>query len=189
MASGAVDPINNPEAWDFVLIGGVQCPGRCKVGEFKRANEWDIKKGKGSLGATVTYVSRPPAKGGIEFYLWLPIHFQQWETFRPLFKYDPTKKAVKAIDIYHPGLADIDVTSVVCEMIGNLQNDGMGLWTVKVDLLEYFPPPAKPAISTPQGAVGNAPTPGSQQTGAQPPDADTALQQQIGALLAQASAP
>jgi len=187
--SGQIDPLTNPQAWDVVVIGNVECPGVCKVGEFKREAKFDVKLGKGSFGSTETYVGRPPAKGTIEFYLWLPIHFQQWDTFRPRFKYDPTKKNVQAIDIYHPSLADIDVSSVVCEQLGSLQHDGKGLWTIKVDLLEYFPAPAKSAVSTPSGAAQTVAVPGTAPAGTPPPSADQQLQAQIQQLLAQASAP
>ena len=54
--SGDIDPINNPSAWDTVTIGSQVSPGLCKVSDFKSKNEWDIKKGKGTLGATITSV-------------------------------------------------------------------------------------------------------------------------------------
>ena len=91
MTSGSIDPIANPEEWDTVSIAQTVSPGVCKVGEFKRANEWDVKKGKGTVGGTLTYVGRPPAKGSITFRLWTSAHFTAWDTFRLALLYDPTK--------------------------------------------------------------------------------------------------
>ena len=92
MASGALNPIDNPQAWDVIIVGGVASPGVCSVTGFKRECEWDVKKGKGTVGATLTYVQKPPATGQFKFTLWTAAHFVAWEAFRALLKYDPTKK-------------------------------------------------------------------------------------------------
>ncbi len=147
--SGNLDPITNPQAWDVIIIAGQTSPGFCEVGEFKRAHEWDVKKGKGVFGATTTFVGRPPAKGTIKFYLWRPSDFVAWDTFRKLLKYDPTKTTVSAVDIFHPSLADIDVKSVVTESIGNIVHEGQQMYSISVELLEYFPPPKISAVATP----------------------------------------
>jgi len=186
MSSGGVNPIDNPQKWDVVRVGQTTSPGICKVGEFKRVNEWDVKKGKGSLGATVTYIARPPAKGSIVFKLWTATHFMAWDTFRLLFQYDPTKRTVQAVDIYHPALADINVNSVVCEEIGNIVHEGNQLYTITVALLEYFPPPKASAVSTPTGSKSNAGN--TPQGNVADPVAD-AQQKQIAELMKQAASP
>jgi len=144
--SGAVNPLDHAQEWDVIRIGQAVSPGVCEVGEFKRAAEWDVKKGKGSLGATITFVGRPPAKGSIKFLLWDPQHFDDWDRFRPLLKYDPTKKAVQAVDIYHPSLADLNLNSVVTESIGGIVHEGKQLYSITVEFLEYFPPPKASAL-------------------------------------------
>jgi hypothetical protein len=188
MSSEILDPFYVPQAWDVVVIGGVVSPGVCKVGEFKRTHEWDIKKGKGTVGATVTFVGRPPAKGTIDFQLWTRDHFVQWGAFRPILKYDPTKKSVQAVDIYHPSLADIDINSVVVEEIGNIVHEGNGLYSVKLSLLEYFPPPKLSSVSTPTGAAATASGAGN-TPGAAPPAAQDQYQTQIAQLMKEAQAP
>ena len=187
MSSGALDPLSFPQQWDVVVVAGnVSSPGLAKVSEFKRKHEFDVKKGKGTLGATVTFVGRPPATGSVKFYLWTPTHFQQWDIFRTYLKYDPTKKAVQAIDIYHPSLADIEVSSVVVESIGNFVHEGQQYYSITVELLEYFPPPKKSAVSTPTGSNN---TNASTTPGTPPLDAPDAYQMQIAALLKQAQSP
>ena len=186
--SGAVNPIDFPQAWDVVLVGGSDSPGVCKVGEFKRAHEFDVKKGKGTLGATITFVGRPPAKGSVTFKLWTADHFTAWDNFRPLLKFDPTKKAIQAIDIYHPALADIDIHSVVTENIGSIVHEGEGLYSIAVDFLEYFPPPKASAIGTPTGSSSTSSANGSTPGTPADPVAD-AQQKEIANLLSQASQP
>ena len=52
--SGQVDPISQPSAWDVIKIANVTSPAVCKVGEFKRARDFDEKHGKGAIGSTLT---------------------------------------------------------------------------------------------------------------------------------------
>ena len=184
MASGNLNPIANPQAWDFVTISGTNSPGLCEVSEWPRHHEWDIKKGKGTVGGTVTFVGRPPATGKIKFLLWTAAHFTQWEAFRALLKYDPTKMAPQAVDIFYPSLADIDINSVVCEDIGNIVHDGGQLYSIVCSFIEYFPPPPVAAVGTPTHATGTSGAPGTP-----PPPAQDAEQAEIAKLLAQAQAP
>lgn len=188
-ALGAQNPLDNPEVWDVVVISGVTSPGIIKdgtLGEWKRTHDFDVKKGKGTLGATVTFTSKPPAEGSITFLLWTPDHFTAWDSFLPLLKYDPTKKAASAVDIYHPALDAIDIASVVCTKIGNVMHEGKQLYSITVDFLEYFPTPNASAVSTPTGATGTPPPPNN--PGNPPANPGSAEEQQIAALLKQAQA-
>lgn len=188
MASGALNPIDQPQLWDYITIGQKNSPGYCELSEFKREQEFDVKKGKGTVGATVTFTGKPPVKGTIKFFLWTSDHFEEWESFRPLLKYDPTKKAVQAIDIYHPALADIDVKSVVCEGIGSIVHEGKQMYSCTISLLEYLPPPKKSAVSTPTGSQSIQKTNGNPPGTPPDPIAD-AQQKQIAELLKKASEP
>lgn len=154
-----LDPIKNPQWWDVVNVAGVVSPAVCEVGEFTKGNEWDVKKGKGSNGATLTFVQRKPAKGKIKFYLWTSQHFVQWSTFYAVWKYDPTKKKTQAVDVFHPSLAAIELSAFVTEEITNIIHEGNGKYSMTVSLLEYFPPPPDSAVSTPDGSKdGPGPT-------------------------------
>ena len=183
-ALGPTNPIDNPQLWDVVIISGVQAPGIVEPFEFKRQHDWDVKRGKGTVGGTVTFVQKPPAEGSIKFLLWTPEQFAAWDNFLPLLKYDPTKKTVTAVDIYHPSLDAIDVSSVVTTKIGNIIHEGKQLYSVTVDFLEYFPPPNAPAVGTPTSATGTNPNPPTGNN----PNANDEYQAQIAALLKQAQA-
>lgn len=187
MGSANLDPINNPQAWDTITVAGVSSPGVCQLGEFKRAHEWDIKRGKGSDGATITFTGRPPAKGSFKLLFWTANHFTLWKQFVPLLKYDPTKKAPQPVDIYHPALDDLNITSVVAESIGTIQHEGNQLYSVTVELLEYFPAPAKSAVSTPTSSTTTNST--TATPGKSPDPVADAQQKQIAALLTEASKP
>lgn len=190
MPSGPSNPIDFPQDWDVIKVAQQTSPGLCKLSGFVRDHEFDVKKGKGTIGGTVTFVGRPPAKGTVTIQLWTLDHFTQWFAFMPLLRYDPTKKAVQAVDVYHPSLALIEMTSFVVEGVGAIEHQGNGLYAVVVKLLEYFPPPKASAVSTPSGSQANQSPGGSGNASGTPADpvAD-AQQKEIAALLAKASQP
>lgn len=187
----SVNPWGNPEAYDRVTLGGVTW-GLCKISGFKRKHEFDIKKGKGTLGSTITFTGRPPATGTIRFYLIkagadsgdVDDDWQRWDQeMVPALRYDPTKKKVTPVDIYNPALARVQITSVVTEAIGPEEDEGDKKWYIDVDFLEYFPAPPASAVSTPTGSKGNTPDNGG---GQKSPTADDAQQAEIAALLKEA---
>lgn len=186
MSLAAIDPIANPEAWDHITIGGVASPP-CEISEGKRKHEWDIKKGKGSDGASVTYVGMQPMTFSVTFFLWDNgtlgtgrNHFKEWDAFIPLLKYQATKKAVQAVDIYHPSFEGLGIKAVVTESISNVSHKGGGMYHVTVEFLEYYPPPPVSAVSTPtksDAAAKTATTP----AGMAPDPAVVALDKELGA--------
>lgn len=179
------NPLRDPRVYDFIELAGRENPGIAQVTGFKRPFGWDVKKGKGVKGATLTLGDYPPAEGSIKFLLWLEEHFEQWDEFVEIFQYDRNKKAAPAVDIWHPHLAAIGVDSVVCKEIGQMVHEGKQLYTVTVDLIEYWPPPKKSAVSTPSGSkTGTDKKPGASDD----PIAD-AQQAQIAKLLADAKKP
>lgn len=182
-----LNPIDNPQVYDVIKLGTMTSPGLCVVSGFKRQQTWDKKLGKGTKGGTSTLTGLPPVSGTIKFYLWEARHWDEWELFRPLFKHDPTKKKVQAVDIYYPTLARIDITSVVCEDIGAEEPEGLGKWSITATLLEYSPPAKKPVVGTPTGS-------GAGGGGKKPPGAPLdpiadAQQKEIARLLAEAQQP
>ncbi len=177
---------DDPQAYDTVTVGGVVCPGIVKgVDAFKTKREFDVKKGKGTFGSTITFVGRPPSTGSLTFQFWTKEQETAWIDFRDQFKFDPTKKAINAIDIYHPWLAEIDMTSFVCEGIGSVKNVGKFLFEIVVDLLEYFPPPNKNATGTPSGSTSNGK--GNSASGKSDDPIADAQQAEIKKLLAEAN--
>jgi hypothetical protein len=183
-----LSPFTSPESWDTILIGGLQSPGRVEVIASPRKSGWDIKKGKGTRFATLTYVEAPPVEGELEFTLWLDEHFAQWANFAPVFFYDPTKQpdASNAVDVYHPRLAFLGVNACVFgEIDGPFMQPDFS-WLIKVKFIEYAKVPNASAVSTANGSAANAQNPGAQQpVGGQPNSAPDAQDQEIAAKQAQ----
>lgn len=88
-----LDPIRFPDAWDRVIFKGVSTPvpGKVVVSGWSRKNEYDVKVGKGTAGATETLKGQPPASGTITFYAWTPRQFRLWDPILDVLKFDPSK--------------------------------------------------------------------------------------------------
>ncbi len=151
--SGQLDPFSSPESWDVVMVANTNTPGVAELSGFARPFGWEVKKGKGAKGSTVTLNDYPPAKGTLTLRFWTQDHFIQWAEFRAIWNYDPTKKPVAAVDIFHPSLADLGIDRVVCEEISAVEKESPGLYKVVIKLIEYNPPPKKPAVATPDGST------------------------------------
>ncbi len=66
----ATDPIWNPHAWDIVSLLGEDAPGLAHVSEPSRDYEWDVKVGRGTNGATTTFIGFQPAKFSVKWEIW-----------------------------------------------------------------------------------------------------------------------
>ncbi len=180
------DPIQYPNDEDNFYIGGVSSPGIAILSGFDRVYGWETKKGKGVKGSTSTLNEFPPCEGSVELLLWEIAHFEAWDEFRPLLKYDPTKKAVNALDWYHPSTEDVELRSVVCKKIGRRVHKGQGLYSITIEFLEYNPPPKQSAVKTPGGSKTDGK--GDGKGGSGDPVAD-AKQAEIQRLLNEAKQP
>lgn len=181
MSSSIVNPIANPTAWDFYTIAGQSSPGLSIVGAAKRSDKWDVKEGKGTVGASTTFVNRPPATFSILTQLWEERHFSEWAVFKAALKYDPKKKTKQALSIYHPALADIEIGAVVCTDVTAIEHKGNGLYEVSATFLEYYPSPPTNMSSTPNGSTGNSKDATGKPPGLPPDPVGDDLEKQIAA--------
>lgn len=189
MASGALNPIQNPNEWQNFKLGGVFSPGSIPangVRGFKRSTGWDKKKGKGRKSATLTLTDEPPAEGTFTLQLHTAQDFADWEAFLPIITAKPDKKATQGIDIWYPSLADVDINAVVIQSIDPPKHVGKGLYIVEIEMIEWSPPPTTSIVQTPSSAVANGDASGP----GDPTDPiEDQQQKEIAALLAEAQKP
>lgn len=154
--SAGLNPINDASSCHFITISGVPSPGAIPVDGihgFERETGWDVKKGKGTQGATLTLKTFPPITGSVAFQLWLPEHFIQWTSFVEILRYNPAKKptsssSADALDIWHPSFDDIKLTKVVTHKISPWRHTGRGMYIATIDFIEWQEPPAVSVVST-----------------------------------------
>lgn len=176
-----------PSVHEAFIVCGIAAPGLAIVTGAERPYKWDVKEAKGSSGATTTYQGEGIVKVKVELLLWKDgtdpadptDHFAEWDSFRDLLRTGLREKNLRALDVLHPALVDIDVYAMAVERIGQLVPKGGGLFSASFDLVEYKPP--KKAGGTPQGSKGSA-------AGGAAPTAKDEKDDQIDQLLKKAKA-
>jgi hypothetical protein len=186
------DPISSPASWDSINLAGIQTNVvthglLASVDGFDRDNGWQEKKGKGSVGATITYVQKPPTKGSLIFKIWTKTHYQTWGTFRQLFLYNPAAGQSaddQSISISYPSLDDIQLSAILIKKISPIKLTPKKMGIIKIDCIEYIP---VPLVSAVQNVTLVNPNPKSTMpaAGSQPASASQALKNAIAALQAQ----
>lgn len=155
------NPVDNEDLYEAIVLGGLRSPGRVTLSGHDRVIGWDVKKGAGQSGATTTRTSEDPAKVTCTFYLVKDDaqgidDFALWPAFLAQAKSTIAGPTPKALDVYHPDLAENDIKSVVLEKIGGVVHDGKGGQTRTLVFLEYRPP--KPKGGTPKGSAAKKKT-------------------------------
>ena len=154
-----MNPHEYSELYDSILLAGVLSPGVVKLSGHKRSEKWDVKDGDGQDGASTTRKGKVPVAFTATFSLVVDPasgvdEFVEWEGFLEVLRTPVSGKNPKALDIYHPDLAELEITSVVVQDIGGKVHDGKGGATVTVTFLPYSPPKKK-AAANPSGSKGS----------------------------------
>jgi hypothetical protein len=173
---GDANPLDQPDAWDVVVLGGQPSPGPpgyAVVSGASAPRKLDIKDGQGQSGATVTYKGEKLSQFTVTIYLVETSDWVAWFKWRKLLEKPPLGVAAKAIPIYHPALAALKIASVLIEEEGQPEPDGeTGLYKVPIKMVQWKKP--TPTLGTPQGSAdGSNPTP---QDAAEAKIADLAAQ-------------
>ncbi len=178
-----MNPIDNAELYDTVLLAGKRSPGFVTLSGHDRNQKWDVKAADGAGGASTTYKGEEIAQFTASFQLVKdPVldldEFAEWSDFAAILRSTlPPKGKPKALDIYHPDLAANDIKSVCQASIGGMVHDGKGGATVAVKFIEYRP--AKKKGGSPSGST----------TTTKPPDPNADLKAKVAALTAEAQRP
>lgn len=161
-------PISNSQEWHRFRLKGVLSPGTIPKGGikgFKRATGWDIKKGKGSQGATLTLDEVPPVTGSITLQLFTDDDFIDWFDFvSDVLFTDAALQKSEGLTIFHPAFGAIALTTVVVKSFSAPEHQGKGVYHVTIELLEWSSPPPTSVVSTPDSTApdesdGDAPKP------------------------------
>jgi hypothetical protein len=136
------DPLNDEELFNSIDLGGVFSPGTVKLSGHNDKVGWDVKAGSGQKGATMTRKGAVPPEFTATFTLATEEQIALWPEFRDAINATVAGKTTKAVDIYHPDLATVGITSVVKGELGGVAHDGKGGQTIAVKFQVYAPPAA-----------------------------------------------
>lgn len=139
-----INPLDHEEAYNHIILAGVRSPGIVrKITGHDRKVGWDIKKGPGQSGASMTRTSEEPVPFTVEIYLADREDFDAWPAFLALINSTVSGPTPKALDCYHPDLVEQGISSVVKDTSFGTEHDGLGGQIKRVRLIEYRPPKAK----------------------------------------------
>lgn len=188
------NPFDNEELYNRLNVAGILSPGQCTLSGHERVENWDVKEADGSAGAATTSKGKKLAQFTASFYLVRDDaagidEFDEWERFAEFLLLSLSSKTPTALDIYHPDLAQLRISSVVVASIGGLTHDGKGGATAVVKFIEYAPP--KKAGGSPKGSKSGSGEGKSlfDNTGApKKPDPNKDVKDELDEVLTQAQA-
>jgi hypothetical protein len=151
------DPLTTPV--DHVLIAGQRSPGIAEIEGFGSPREWDERRGYALSGATQMYRGNRLATGKVLLRFTTPQHWADWDTFRRVVQRAPSGERAHALDIWHPFLEMLEITSVVVLDVKQPRETAPGEWTIEIELREYRRPQVAAAI--PDGSQDRAAPNGS----------------------------
>jgi hypothetical protein len=152
----AWDPWSTP--FDTVVIAGQTTPGVATITGCERLHKYDVVAGYGASGGATIYRGSPPIPFGIEIRLNTPEEYAAWGDFRnAVLKPPSVGPNSKALDVFHPFLAELGVSSCVIEKVSVPENDGTGVWTVKISAIEWRR--LKLTLANPEAAKGKTEEP------------------------------
>lgn len=157
------DPQLVPAAWDMAVLDNRIMPGLAEVLDGGgRVLGWDEAKGYGTSGAAKKFTGAKLTVFTLRLSFWEGVRglsgyeqrFEYLEEFVPLLQKCETGKV--ALPFYHPAVSEPpqNVTVIVPEEIGRLQQTDAGLWFVDLKLSDFRAP--KPAVGTPKKSGGAA---------------------------------
>jgi hypothetical protein len=140
---------NDPRAvlaYDRVKFAGQYLsPGLCVIEGAALNNKWDIRAGYGVIGGTAWFVGTELSEFSITFKLYDEADWTDWEVVAPLFRTRQRTSSWIGLDIEHPQLKEVGITSGVVKKLSQpVMEDEAGVWSIRVDFIDY---PKRPQLA------------------------------------------
>lgn len=132
------DPLSAPI--DYALIAGKRTPGIAEIHGASSPRKWDERRGYGLSGATVVFRGVGLAKPVLTLRLYSAQDWSDWHEFAPTVQRPPFGTRPRALEIWHPVLEDLGVSSVVVEDVSQPEQTADGEWTITIKLIEFRRP-------------------------------------------------
>lgn len=131
-------PIDQPEAWDTLVIGGIGFSGGFEFTGSVLTRKLDRRHSAGRDGARIRDRGYDLAEIKLNLRLWEPEHFDELEALvRLLFPRGADVARRAAYACAHPALALAGITEVYAKSMETLSQSSPTLWTTTIDLVEY----------------------------------------------------
>lgn len=135
-----LDPNDDPEAWDFIEVGGVRSPGPCGLpASVFRQLKWEAQQSLGFTGAFLVYRGEELATLSYTMRLWSAEHWKDGGAFYDMLVEGYKRRQNKLLRLEDPAIRPLGFNRVVVEAIGSLvrKEDGSSLYTAEFRLKHY----------------------------------------------------
>jgi hypothetical protein len=154
----APNPNTDPTTYNVLVLASLPSPGVVKLEGVERETGWDQQEAQGQDGANSVKKGSKLVKFTARWKLTKDESrndFAAWETWSKVLDAPVDSKSSKALDAYHPQLAEVKCRSVVLTKRGTIkpgEGTETGLGIVECEFLEFNPPKPAPA-TTPNGSA------------------------------------
>ncbi len=145
-----MNPISNPDAYDYVVISGVKTPGVARIVGAGSPRQWDKTKGPGVSGAWIKYMGTDLSEFSIILTIWTEEHWREWDAMRPMLLRQPVKPNDKHFEVVHPQLSELGIRACAVKDIATPEQKDDGLWEIEIKMIQFREP--KTAIGKPDAA-------------------------------------
>jgi hypothetical protein len=135
---------------DYILLANRRSPGIAEVNAANSPRRWDERRGYALSGARVVYRGIGLTRPIVTLRLYTDQDWQDWHEWRDLVERPPVGERARALDIWHPILEDLQVTSVVVEDVLQPKQTADGEWSIDIKFIEFRRPVR--ALSVPEGS-------------------------------------
>jgi hypothetical protein len=170
-------------AADTITVAGLPAPGKWTLTKADKEYGWQILQATAMTGATIKPIGDPLVTADFNVEFWDPLDYAAFKLFRKQFLMKalvtvPGSPVGLTLAFDHPELSDLGLSQFAVKKITPVLNDGYGVWSCKVEFLQYRKP--APALSKPNASIPD--------NGEPRPTAKTALEIQLQQQLAQMQA-
>lgn len=151
-------------------IAGQLTPGVCEITGANSPRKWDERGGYGYSGAIVVYHGTGLSHFTIGLTLYTIEDWNDWAKFKSVVAKAPFGKRPRALDISHPVLAEVGITSIVVEDVNAPMQIDDGVWLVEIKAIEYRNP--KYTLAKPEGSAATPVDPREQEIAANSQEID-----------------
>jgi hypothetical protein len=146
------------DPWDIVILAGQKLPGIAVVKGRGIEHQIDVKKSPGKAGATITDLGSDLGRIEIHLSMWTLDQWAYFKRIRPLIQPEKPDGKLMPVDVQHPGINAIGVSSLYVKRVGPAQTGNgrhggdRGITTIEIECLQYAPPSTANVTHTPKSS-------------------------------------
>lgn len=130
------------ELWDspqdYIVLAGKKSPGIAEVSDAKAVYDYHIQEAPYFTGAKMLFKRRDLAKFSVRLHLLTREDLAELTEWRTVIDRVPdSRRLANALDISHPQLSALGITSCVALSVSQLEHDTFGGYYLTIQFMEF----------------------------------------------------